>query len=37
MAELAWKFRGPIKIGDTIHVVARVSDKRAAGSRAGAW
>ena len=27
-AELAWKFRGPIKIGDTIHVVARVTDKR---------
>jgi acyl dehydratase len=30
MAQLAWKFRGPIKIGDTIRVVARVSDKRAA-------
>ena len=30
MAELAWKFRGPIKIGDTVHVVARVSDKRPA-------
>jgi acyl dehydratase len=27
-AQLAWKFRGPIKIGDTIHVVARVTDKR---------
>lgn len=27
---LAWKFRGPIKIGDTIHVVARVIDKREA-------
>jgi acyl dehydratase len=27
-AGLAWKFRGPIKIGDTIHVVARVTDKR---------
>ena len=34
MAELAWKFRGPIKIGDTVHVVARVSDKRSA-ERAG--
>ena len=34
MAELAWKFRGPIKIGDTVHVVARVSDKRS-GERAG--
>ncbi len=27
-AGLTWKFRGPIKIGDTIHVVARVTDKR---------
>jgi acyl dehydratase len=27
-AGLAWKFRGPIKIGDTIHVVSRVTDKR---------
>ena len=27
-AQLAWKFRGPIKIGDTIHVVARVTNKR---------
>jgi len=34
MAGLAWKFRGPIKIGDTVHVVARVSDKRTA-ERAG--
>jgi acyl dehydratase len=34
MAELAWKFRRPIKIGDTVHVVARVSDKRSA-ERAG--
>lgn len=30
MTELGWKFRGPIKIGDTVHVVARVSDKRPA-------
>jgi acyl dehydratase len=30
MTELVWKFRGPIKIGDTVHVVARVSDKRPA-------
>ena len=27
-AGLAWKFRGPIKIGDTIHVEAKVTDKR---------
>jgi acyl dehydratase len=29
-AGLSWKFRGPIRIGDTIHVVARVTDKRQA-------
>ena len=29
-AGLSWKFRGPIKIGDTIHVVARVTDQREA-------
>lgn len=28
LAGLAWKFRAPIKIGDTIHVVSRVTDKR---------
>jgi acyl dehydratase len=27
-AGLAWKFRAPIKIGDTIHVVSRVTEKR---------
>ena len=27
-AALAWKFRAPIKIGDTIHVVSRVTEKR---------
>jgi len=25
---LKWKFRGPIKIGDTLHVTARVAGKR---------
>ena len=28
VADLAWKFRGPIKIGDTIHVEAKVTGKR---------
>ena len=28
LAALKWKFKGPIKIGDTIHVEARVTDKR---------
>ena len=28
VAGLAWKFRGPIKIGDTIHVEAKVTGKR---------
>ena len=27
--ELRWKFRGPVFIGDTIHVVARVTETRA--------
>ena len=34
LAAVKWKFKGPIKIGDTVHVVARVSDKRSA-ERAG--
>ena len=25
---LKWKFKGPIKIGDTIHVLARVAAKK---------
>jgi acyl dehydratase len=28
LAAVKWKFKGPIKIGDTIHVEARVTDKR---------
>jgi acyl dehydratase len=28
LAALKWKFKGPIKIGDSIHVEARVSAKR---------
>jgi acyl dehydratase len=28
LAALKWKFKGPIKIGDTIHVEARVTAKR---------
>ena len=28
LAAVKWKFKGPIKIGDTIHVQARVSDKK---------
>ncbi len=29
LAAVKWKFKGPIKIGDTIHVEARVTAKRA--------
>lgn len=32
---LDWKFRGPIKIGDTIHVVAEVARTRPAGDKGG--
>jgi len=28
LAAVKWKFKGPIKIGDTIHVEARVSGKK---------
>jgi acyl dehydratase len=28
LADLRWKFKGPIKIGDTIHMRARVSGKK---------
>jgi len=28
LASVKWKFKGPIKIGDTIHVLARVAAKR---------
>ena len=28
LAAVKWKFKGPIKIGDTIHVLARVTGKR---------
>lgn len=28
LASVKWKFKGPIKIGDTIHVVARVAAKK---------
>jgi acyl dehydratase len=28
LAAVKWKFKGPIKIGDTIHVEARVTAKR---------
>jgi len=28
LAAVKWKFKGPIKIGDTIHVEARVSAKK---------
>jgi acyl dehydratase len=28
LAAVKWKFKGPIKIGDTIHVTARVTAKR---------
>jgi len=34
LAAVKWKFKGPIKIGDTIHVEARVSAKKE-GERAG--
>ena len=35
LAAVKWKFKGPIKIGDTIHVQARVAAKKD-GEQAGA-
>jgi 3-hydroxybutyryl-CoA dehydratase len=32
---LEWKFRAPIKIGDTIHVVAKVAQTRPMGAQGG--
>ena len=32
---LEWKFRAPIKIGDTIHAVAEVTQKKAVGASGG--
>lgn len=28
LRSLTWKFKGPIKIGDTVHVLSRIADKR---------